>query len=324
MKPQKIEISYKTIIFTVLFLISLALLWQLRSLVLLFFICFILMECLNPTVNRLEKLKIPRGWAIAIIYVLILAFISIIIAGIVPILVEQTTGLIQSLPATLNNIQIFGTSAIDFSSQFKLIGTLPSDIVRAVFSVFSNLISGLAILMITLYLLLERKNFDKHAHKIFGPSNSQKALLIIDELEKRLGTWVNGELVLMTIIGVLSYVGYLVLGLNYAVPLAILAGLLEILPNIGPIITTGIAALIGLTMSPLIALLTVLWGLIVHQSENNFITPRVMKDTVGLNPIVTIFTIAIGAKLAGIGGAILAIPTYLTITTIVRVLTKKE
>jgi predicted PurR-regulated permease PerM len=324
MKPQKVEISYKTIIFTALLGIGLYIAWIFRDIFLLLFVCLLLTEALNPTISKLEKLKIPRTLAIIIVYLVILAIISVSIAGIIPIFVEQTPGLIQALPNALQNFKIFGTPAIDFSSQFKLLESLPSEIAKTAVSLFSNLLTGLLTLVITFYLLHERKNIDRYSLNFFGNLGREKVLKIINLLENRLGSWVTGELLLMTIIGLLSYVAYFILGLNYAVPLAIVAGLMEIVPNIGPIITTIIAGLVGLTISPLTALLTVLAGLIIHQSENNFITPKIMKEAVGLNPLITILAIAMGAKLAGIIGAVLAIPVFLTIQIIVSVLMEKK
>jgi len=323
MKPQKIEISYKTIIFTVLFLISLVLIWQLRGIFLLLFLCFIFMQALNPTVSRLEKLKIPRFVGILLVYFLILIGISFAAAGIIPVLVEQTTSLIETLPNTISNINFWGIKPIDISSQFKLLENLPSNIATTLFSIFSNIVSLFVFFVLTFYLLIERKNLDKYAVPIFGQKNQDKVILIMNELEKRLGNWVNAQLFLMLTIGVLSYIGYLVIGLNYVVPLAIIAGLLEIVTNIGPTIATVIAAFVGLTVSPLTALMAIAWGIIVQQLENNFIVPKVMKATIGLNPLVTILLIASGAQLGGVAGAVLAIPTYLTISTIVSVLNKK-
>lgn len=324
MKPQRVEISYRTIVFTILSVLGLLLLWNIREILLLIFVCFMLMEALNPTINKLETLKIPRALAILLVYLIIIAILSLSVAGVIPILVEQTSGLIKTLPATLSNFKILGTSAVDFSSQFKLIESLPGDIAKAVLSLFSNLFSGFVAMVITFYLLIERRHFAKHSLHFFGDKAKVKIMKILEILESRLGSWVNGELILMTVIGLLSYLGYLVLGLNYAVPLALIAGILEIVPNIGPIIASILAALVGLTISPLTALLAVVWGIVVQQAENNFIVPKIMKETVGLNPIITIITIAVGAKLAGIGGALLAVPVYLTIETVVSVLMKKD
>ncbi len=320
MKPQRIEISSKTIIFTVLFLLSLNILWQVRGVIVLLFLSFMFMEILNPSVAWLEKRKIPRPLAIIALYLLILSVLSSTIAVIVPVLIEQTTGLINTLPRLLTNTHFFGTSAIDWSSQFKIIETLPQNITKAILSIFSNIFSSFVFFVITFYLLLERKNFNQHSFKLFGQQGKNKAITIISNLEKRLGSWFNAQIMLMIIIGLLSYFGYLLLGLNYAVPLAIVAGVLEIVPNIGPTIATILAAIIGLTISPLTALLAIVWGITVQQLENNLIVPKIMKQTIGLNPLVTITLLLTGAKLANIPGAILAIPIYLTIESVVRVL----
>ncbi len=322
MKPQRVEISYKTIVFTVVFLIALYVLWQVRSLIYLILFCFVFMEALNPTVSRLESLKIPRPFAILFLYAVILGFFSFTIAGVFPILVEQTTSLIKTLPGTLENLNFFGVSAVDLSSQLKIVEGLPENIAKTVISLFSNIFSAFVILVITFYLLMERRNIANYGFHLFGTSGKQKTIEILEQLENRLGSWVNAEVFLMITIGLLSYLGYLLLGLNYTVPLAILAGMLEIVPNIGPTVATVAAALVGLTISPLVAVLAVVWGIIVQQVENNFIVPRVMRSTVGLNPLVTILLLATGAKLGGVVGAVLAIPVYLTVETIFKVVTQ--
>ena len=324
MKPQKIEISYKTIIFTALLIIGLYVVWIFRDIFLLLFVCVLLTEALNPIISKLEKIKIPRSLAIILVYLVILAIISVSIAGVIPIFVEQSSGLIKTLPEIFQNLKIFGTSAVDFSSQFKLLESLPAEIAKTAVSLFSNLLTGLLTLVITFYLLHERKHIDRYSLKFFGDQGRVKILKISNLLESRLGSWVVGELLLMTIIGVLSYIAYFILGLNYALPLAVIAGLLEIVPNIGPIVASILAALVGLTISPLTALFAVIAGLIIQQTENNFITPKIMKEAVGLNPLVTILAITMGAKLAGVIGAVLAVPVFLTIQIVVGVLVDKK
>ncbi|MDD4027217.1 MAG: AI-2E family transporter [Candidatus Shapirobacteria bacterium] len=318
MITRKIEISHKTVIFTVTFLLALAFFWQIRSIILIIFVGFVLMQAINPLVLRLEKIKIPRILAILIVYLLLLVIISFAIAGIIPILVEQTSGLVNTLPNLIKNVKIFSENNIDISSQFKILETIPTNIAKIAFSVVSNVFSGLIILVITFYFLLEKNNFSKYGDSFFGDKGKIKFLRVMNNIEESLGHWVNAQLLLMLIIGLLSYVGYLVLGLKYAVPLAILAGLLEAVPNIGPIITTVIASLVALTISPLTALFTVIFGVLVQQLENNFIVPKIMSKSVGLNPLITIILIAAGGKLAGIVGALLAIPIFLTAQAIIK------
>ncbi|MBU3935658.1 AI-2E family transporter [Patescibacteria group bacterium] len=319
MKTQRIEISAKTIVFTVLFLISLYLLWSVRSVIILFFFCFVSMEILNPSVSWLEKYKIPRPLAILMLYLLILFTLSFALAAIVPILIEQTSALVNNLPRLLQNTHFLGVSAIDWSSQLKILENLPTNIAKTALSIFSNVFMAFVFFVITFYLLMERKNLNKLSFVFFGPQGKQKFLLIVSNLEKRLGSWFNAEMVLMTIIGLVSYLGYLVLGLRYAVPLAIVAGLLEIVPNIGPTVSTVLAATVALTISPLTAGLTILWGIIIQQLENNFIVPKIMNKSVGLHPLVTILLLLTGASLAGVPGAIFALPLYLTLESIFKV-----
>ena len=237
---------------------------------------------------------------------------------------EQTTGLIQTLPQAVKNIRIFGSDAIDLSSQFKILENVPGGIAKIAISVVSNVVSGFIILFLTFYLLLEKKNFSKYGHDVFGEKGKEKMVAIIEQLEVRLGSWVNAEFFLMTIIGIMSYIGYTILGLRYAVPLAIFAGLLEAVPSIGPTVATALAALVGFTVSPLTGVLAIVVGTVIQMLENNIIVPRIMKQTVGFNPLVTILLIAAGAKLGGVTGAILALPLFLTLQTIVKVLIEKK
>ncbi len=324
MKPQKVELSYKSIVFAALFVLALVILWQIRSILALFFICFIFAEILNPSVSRLEKRKIPRPVAIIIFYILMFSVASFAVASIVPVFVEQTAGLINALPTILDDFQVFGFTAVDISSQLRIIENLPSNIARTIISIFSNLFSIFVIFVITFYLLIERTKFDKYNYTLLGNRGKKILLELFERTEDRLGHWFNAQIFLMIIIGVLSYLGFLLLGLPYAVPLAILAGFLELIPNIGPTISGIGAGIIGLTVSPLAGLLAITWGIVVQQIENNIIVPKVMRSTVGLNPLVTIMVLATGAKLAGVLGAVLAIPTYLTIESVVTTLAEER
>ena len=106
--------------------------------------------------------------------------------------------------------------------------------------------------------------------------------------------------------------------------MAIFAALLEAVPTIGPTLATIVASIVGFTISPLTGFLTIGWGIVIQQLENNIIVPKIMKQTVGFNPLITILLIATGAKLAGVIGAVLAVPLYLTIETIIKVLSDKS
>jgi len=312
-QAKKIEISYRTIIFTFIFTVAVWFLYQIRSVLLILFISIILTGALNPTVAWLEKRGLPRWLSILTIYLILMALFVVAIAGIVPPLVDQTSKLIETTGNLLSSLDFLGISS-DWTQQ---LGNLPSQILKIALGLASNISTVIFVLVITFYLLLEHKNLDDYLFFLFGSSGKKRAGDIIANMEGKLGGWVRAELVLMTLIGLISYFGFKILGLRFALPLAILAGLLEVIPNIGPTLAAIPAILVGLIGSPLLALLTAIWCILVQQLENSFIVPKVMQRSIGVNPLVTIIVLAIGFKLAGIMGAVLGIPIYLTIEVFV-------
>jgi predicted PurR-regulated permease PerM len=169
----------------------------------------------------------------------------------------------------------------------------------------------ITLFVLSFYLLVEWKTFVKLASSPFSGSQEKKVSNLIIKIEKGLGAWVRGQLALSIIVGVVTYIGLTILAVPYALPLALIAGIFEIIPLIGPIISAIPAILIGLTVSPAIALAAMALFIVVQQLENNLIVPMVMSKVVGLQPPVVIIALLIGAKLNGIGGAFLAIPVVI-------------
>lgn len=312
--PRKIEISHRTIIFTAIFVLLLWLVFQIRDIILMLFVSVIIMAALNPLVDKLESLKVPRSLSILLSYVVILAIVGVTIGLVVPPLVDQTRKLIILLPQALSKIEIFNANQQAITEQFLTqVGTLPENMLKLVAGLLGNTLTVLTTLVISFYLLLERKNLDKYLTGLVGHTRAHKT---VGEIERRLGGWIRGELILMFIVGISTYVGLVFLGVEIALPLAILAGVLEIVPNIGPIISAIPAVLIALTIHPVTALLTVVFYLVVQALENNFLVPKIMQKAVGVNPLVSILGLAIGLKVAGPAGAVLAIPLIIVIETI--------
>lgn len=321
--PKTIEISHRTVIFTVLFLVLLKFLVEIWPILVGLFIAVLLMTALNPLVDRLERLRVPRAIAIFLVYILLFTGIIGGLSGIIPPLAEQTSTLVNRLPQMfdevggwLESIGITGVDGEVIASQLSQLGSIPANLVRFTLGLFSNLIAVFAVLVITFYLLLERKNLDKYLLVLFGEGGEKRAKSFVDKLEAKLGGWVRGELTLMLIVGVMTYIGLKLLAIPFALPLAILAGLLEIVPNIGPTISAIPAVLLGLTISPVTGLAVAALYFLVQQLENGIIVPKVMQRAVGVNPLVTIISLAIGFKLAGALGAVLAVPIVLTIQVI--------
>lgn len=316
MKNYKIDISHKTIFFITAFFALLWALFLIRDVIILLFIAVIFMSALSPIVNRLERLKVPKSLAIALIYVVIISVAALLISFVVTPFAEETTNLITNLPQYLITL-IPETGFIDRSVIQQEFGNFSRNALEVSLTIFNNFLAFISIAVLTFYLLLERENLDKLIAQFFI-GKEERIKRTTKKIEEKLGAWMRGQIALTLIIGTVSYIGLSLLGVPYALPLAILAGVLEIIPVIGPIISAIPAVLIAFLVSPLTAGLVALMYFIIQQFENHLIVPQVMKKAVGLNPLVVIIAVAIGGRLLGISGALLAVP----ITVVAQIITE--
>jgi len=312
--PKKVEISHRTIIFTTVFLLSLWFLVQVSEIIFWLFISFILMSAFKPTVDYLEGKRFPRILAILVIYVFLILVLVFVGSTIIPPLVTQTIGLIERLPGYLRTVLPFLT--IDPGVVTQQIAPIGQNLVKLSLGIFNNLVAFFTIIVITFYLLLERKNLNSYLTFLLGDTTGSNVSGVIRKVEERLGAWVRGQVTLLFVVGILTYIGLAILGIPYALPLAILAALLEIVPNIGPVLASIPAIIVSFAVSSLHPMFTIIMYIIIQQLENQLIVPQVMRRVVGLPPLVTIVAILIGVKLAGIRGAVLAVPVVVTFEAI--------
>lgn len=312
---RRIDISSKTVVFIAAFGILLWILFHILDIILLFFVAFILMSALHPLVERLTKWRVPKILAVLLVFfVTIVAVVGLITAGLSPLL-SQTSKLMQRLGETITSL--LQTNIIDQSVIQQEISRFSTQLVGATVDLFKNLISWVSVLVVAVYMLFDREKIEDYASSFFGERQEQIRGLL-RKIEDKLGAWLRGQVVLSAAVGVLVYIGLTALGVEFALPLAIIAGLLEVVPVIGPIIAAIPAVLIGLTVSPLFAALIAGLYLAVQQLENQLIVPQVMKRAVGLNPLLVILAISVGGRLLGITGALLAVPIAVVIQLIIH------
>lgn len=313
--PTKVEISHRTIIFTLVLLASVWLVLEIRDILFLLFISFILMSALRPLVDGMERMRIPRAMSILVLYGVVFGGLGAVIAGLIPTVSSQSGGLFTQFPDFL--ARVFPYISSDIRSLTQQIAPVGENLLRVTVGVFSNLFAVMTVMTFTFYFLLERRNMEEFLSAFLGDSVGGRVFSVVMQIEKRMGAWVLGQLLLMLFIGVLVYGGLSFLRVEYALPLAILAGLLEIVPTIGPIVSAVPATLVAFASSPLLAVSVAALYLIVQQVENNLLVPLVMKRSVGIPPILTILALMIGGRFGGIAGAILAVPVLLAIQEII-------
>lgn len=317
---RKVEISHRTVVFTALFVLSLVFVYLIKDIILELFVALILMTILEPMVAKLSKIKIPRPISVLISYILIIGIFGGVIALVVPAVVDQTTSFINALPSYLSNIGI----TEDISNQvvkgfLSTAGTAPGEIFQFTFSIFNNVLAIITVLVFAFYMLVARDKLEDQLGFFFGEEKKKELGKIIDTLEVRMGGWARGELILMFMIGLGVYIGLRLIGIPYALPLSILSGILEIVPMLGPIISAVPGVLIGFGISPLSGLGVAALYFLVHQLEGYVLVPKIMEKSVGVSPIITLIALAVGARLAGIVGALISVPTVIAI----QVLSKK-
>jgi len=322
---RKIEISHRTVVFTVLFLLGLWFLYFIRGIVLQLFVAFLLTTILAPAVALLGKIKIPRGISILITYIFMIGILAGVIALIVPTLVQQTTNFVNALPSYLTNIGVDSSISGEIvKSTLGRFGEVSGQILNITFSVFSDVISVITILVFTFYMLLTHNGRKEQINQLFGEEKGQKIGNVLTAIEEKLGKWAGGELILMLAVGIGVYLGLLLIGIPYALPLAVLAGLLEIIPTLGPVVSAVPAIIIGLGISPLAGIGAAAVGFLVQQLENYVLVPKIMQKSAGVSPLLVLISITIGAKLMGIAGIIVAVPFVIILQVLIKEYFVKE
>lgn len=319
---HKIDVSHKTIIFVTLFILALWIIFLVRDLLIILFIAIIFVSALSPLVNFFIRFKFPKIISIALTYAIIIAIVTGLVVSIVPPMIEQSSRLIVASPSLLS--QFFNTTNLDRSIFSQELSNLSKNLFSITLSIFDNLITIIFLLVISFYMLLEKESLETRFASFFGSKEDRVRKLIL-KIEEKLGAWLQGQLILSLLIGLLTYIGLTILNIPYALPLALVAGIMEVIPVIGPIISALPAIFLALTISPFLSAIVAIMYLVIQQVENNLVVPQVMKRAVGLNPLIVILAIAIGSRLLGIAGALLAVPLAVVIQIIAaEVISEKQ
>jgi len=315
---QELYISPKSILYTFGTLIILLILWQIKEILFLIFIVFLLFAAFNPLVNWLEKISIPRILSVIIIYIGFLSLLTLISYIIIPPIIQEIQSLSNFLPSYFSHLKTIidktQSSALNAHLQ-SLITTFAQGLSKfsegawaGIVSIFGGFISFLVIVVASFYLLLFKNDFHKKIEALVPKKYQEVFNHIIQKSIEKLGHWTLGEIILCVIIGILYFIVLSILNVKFALVLATLGGILEIVPTIGPIISAIPAIAIAFLDSPLKAFIVLVAFVLIQQLENHFFVPIIMKRAINLNPVFTIFALLVGAKLGGILGAIIAVP----------------
>ena len=337
LEKTNIEISTGTIIRTLLIILGLWFLFLIKEIISLLFISLVIVSSIEPAVNWMHVRKIPRSLGVILVYILLFSIVGLSISFLIPPLTEQFRDLYLKLPEYSQRIEqslqgvkdYFQTQGNILDIQ-NLIGQSNSsfpEISGNLFSktvgVFSGFVSTIVVFALVFYMSVKQDGINNFVALVVPKKHEEYALSLTSRIKAKIGRWMTGQLLLMVIIFALDFLGFYFIGVPYALSLAIFAGLMEIVPYVGPIVSAIPAVILGLTISPMTGLMVLILVFAVQQFENHVIVPQIMKKALGLDPIAVILALLIGLKLGGVLGAILAIPIATAIGVVIEDLMKK-
>jgi len=328
-KNTNISISTNTLIKITLFGVLLLAITKLTNVLLIIFIAIVIASFVGSAVKKIKPFIKNRSLAVFLIYIITVGLIVGILSVFMPVFISEMSVLVSSLSQYIPNSSILNTFQPDTISGAKDVVTSIShnaslsDVIKNTQTLISSMSGGFMdifggafggvinlglIVIISFYLSVTEKGIENFL-RIITPSDTEEYIIDLwQRTEHKIGLWVQGQLLLGIIIGVLSYLGLTILGVKYSLVLAILTGLCEIVP-MGIFLAMVPVTLFGyLDGGVTLAVLSFGLYFILHQFENYLIYPLIVKKVIGISPLVVILSLVIGYELAGFFGVILAIP----------------
>jgi len=333
MNKQVLDISTSSIIrvFAVLLVIGFIFaIWEILASV---FLAIVIAAGMEPAIRAMSKVKIPRFISAIIIYVGALAVITAVFYTVFPTLLNEVKQLSTDFPEDYASIivsieEFFGKTPVDIDVKQQIggfLGGIQESISAGspnIFAFLSNLFGGLVsfvlVFVISFYLALQKDGIEHFIKSVLPASHQEYAVDLWTRVQYRFGKWFQGQLLLALFVGMLMFAVLWSMGVKYALSIAFLVAVLEIIPVIGPIIAGLIALVLISFQSPMLAIGAVIAYVLIEQIQQHIFLPRVMSRAIGLNPIIIIVALLIAAKLIGFWGLILAIPIAVTISEFVR------
>lgn len=314
----------------ILVILFFVVLYVLRDLVLVLLTSVVIASAIEPMTKWFTRNALPRVLAVIFIYLALAILLIGIFYLFIPPLLNDMSGLLSVLPQRLESLTVFDSDYINkefsrgqpfieqFSEEFSIqesisyirntASSMSGGLVKSLSSVFGGILSSILIIVISFYLSVQERGIENFL-RLVTPLRDEKYIINLwQRSQMKIGRWMQGQMLLGLIVGVLVYLGLTILGVPYALLLAVLAAIFEIIPLFGPILASIPAIAFGFLESISLGFMVLGFYIIIQQFENHLIYPLVIRKVVGVSPILVIISLIVGAKLAGFLGILLAIP----------------
>lgn len=328
-----LDISWNTILRISLSVFAFYIIYQIRDILIWSFLAFLISILFDPLIDFLQKLKIPRIFGVIFIYSAVFGLITLLIYYSVPIFVRETGNFVSSLEEYFNKIsgplnklgfEAFKDLRTFVDSLGSAVARMSSDILKALFSIFGGIFSTFFIISVATFFSFQEKEVEKFLILLFPKKNQDYVVSFWGRSQKKLSFWLLSIVIASLFITFSSYIVLILFQVEYPLLISIFAGILNIIPIIGPIIT-GILILFIVSLDAFWkAAVALVAFVLIQQVENNIITPILTKKMVGISPALVIISVSIGASMFGFAGALLAVPVAGIISDLVKELLERR
>jgi predicted PurR-regulated permease PerM len=308
--------------------------WVARHALTWILIALFLALALNPAVEALQQRGIRRrGAAAALVYVAVLAVVAGLVAVFVPVLVRQVTGFVDAVPGYVDDLTR-GRGPLGFlQTKYHVVdrvrealsdggGQSASGLFGGALSVTRGIATGIAglvtIIFLTFFMLLEGPAWVERAYALMRPERRDRWRRVGHGVYRTIGGYVSGNLLISLIAGTATTLVLLALGVPYALALGLVVALLDLIPLAGATLAAVIVTLVALTESTTSAIVVAAFFVVYQQLENHLLQPVVYGRTVQLSPLAVLIAVLVGIEVAGILGALAAIPVAGTLQVLIR------
>ncbi|MDP3794889.1 MAG: AI-2E family transporter [bacterium] len=349
MARHLVDISYRTlfrITFVVLFLVFL---WFVRDIALILVLSIIIASAIAPIANWLQERRVPRALGVLAVYAAAVIVLGAIVYLIVPPLIAEIQRLAERFPTLLQQFfnQVQGSAMRNDNVIFDQVSDYVSEaadrlsllnpqlftgniasglgaFAALLSTIVGGVVSAIMTVVISFYLAVREKGIENFLRSVVPKEHETYVIGLWQRTQHKMARWVQGQVILALIVGLLVYIGLSLLGIPFAITLALLAAVLELIPMAGPILAGIPAVALGFIESPLLGVLTIALYIVVHQIESHVLAPQVMRRAVGLSPVIVILAILVGAKLYGIMGILLSVPLAAALNELFEDLTERR
>lgn len=298
----------------------------------------ILYYLLRPIVNLLAK-KMPRALAIIVVFFIIGGVVTGLVLLVGPELQKQYNQFVRNLPSYAHNIQQWFQNIIhtdlfrqfqqsDYFSLEKITNYIQENAKQMLqnagnkFASIAGFLANIVVVLVVVpfalfFMLKDGKQAPAFLKKVLPKKHQKEADNILGDMDEALSAYIQGQLIVSFFIGVEAYIGFLIIGLDYSLVLALVAMVTNVIPFIGPWIGTAPAVVVGLLHSPIQGLLVIVVVIIIQQIDSNFTSPLVMGKKLDIHPLTIIFVLLVAGNFGGILGLIFAVPAYALLKVVV-------